>query len=97
MHSDVARSMDIAAALDVERYREITTELVGRSAALVQRYGGSVEYTGDGVMAIFGAPVALEDHAVRGCLAGLAIQDDAKQLAVGVRDRDDVELGCGWG
>ena len=72
LFADVVRSMDIAAAVDVERLREIMTELVERSAAVVQRYGGgSVEYTGDGVMAIFGAPVALEDHAFRACLAAL--------------------------
>src|SRR5262249_13121167 len=54
LFADVVRSMDIAAAVDVERLREIMTELVERSAAVVQRYdGGSVEYTGDGVMAIF--------------------------------------------
>ena len=72
LFADVVRSMDIAAAVDMERLREIMTELVERSAAVVQRYGGTVEYTGDGVMALFGAPVALEDHAFRGvpCRAG---------------------------
>jgi class 3 adenylate cyclase len=49
--------MDIAAALDIERLREVMTELVARSAAVLRRYGGTVEYTGDGVMALFGAPV----------------------------------------
>ena len=57
LFADVVRSMDIAAAVDMERLREIMTELVERSAAVVQRYGGTVEYTGDGVMALFGAPV----------------------------------------
>ena len=66
LFADVVRSMDIAAALDVERLREVMTELVERSAAVVQAYGGTVEYTGDGVMALFGAPIALEDHAFRG-------------------------------
>ena len=57
LFADVVRSMDIAAAVDVERLREIMTGLVERSAAVVQRYGGgSVEYTGDGLMALFGAP-----------------------------------------
>jgi class 3 adenylate cyclase len=73
LFADVVRSMDIAAALDMERLREIMTELVQRSAAVLRRYGGTVEYTGDGVMAIFGAPIALEDHAFRACLAALAI------------------------
>src|SRR5580658_8850851 len=89
LFADVVRSMDIAAAVDVERLREIMTELVERSAAVVQRYGGgSMEYTGDGVMAIFGAPVALEDHAFRGCLAALAIQEEATRLAAEVARRD---------
>jgi class 3 adenylate cyclase len=39
--------MDIAAALDVERLREVMTELVERSAAVVRRYGGTVEYNGE--------------------------------------------------
>jgi class 3 adenylate cyclase len=93
LFADVVRSMDIAAAVDVERLREIMTELVERSAAVVQRFGGgSVEYTGDGVMAIFGAPVALEDHAFRGCLAALAIQEESTRLAAEVQRQDGVAL-----
>ena len=92
LFADVVRSMDIAAAVDVERLREIITELVERSAAVVQRYGGTVEYTGDGVMAIFGAPAALEDHAFRACLAALEIQEEANRLAVEVQRRDGVAL-----
>ena len=92
LFADVVRSMDIAAALDVERFREVMTELVERSAAVLRRYGGTVEYTGDGVMAIFGAPVALEDHAFRACLAAVGVQEEAKRLAVEVRQRDGVDL-----
>ena len=93
LFADVVRSMDIAAAVDVERLREIMTELVERSAAVVQRYGGgSVEYTGDGLMALFGAPIALEDHAFRACLAALAIQEEAKRLAAEIQRRDGVDL-----
>ncbi len=92
LFADVVRSMAIAAAVDMERLREIVTELVERSAAVVRRYGGSVEFTGDGVMAIFGAPVALEDHAIRACLAAVGVQEEAKRLAVEVRERDGVDL-----
>jgi class 3 adenylate cyclase len=93
LFADVVRSMDIAATVDAERLREIMTELVERSAAVAQRYGGgSVEYTGDGVMVLFGAPVALEDHAFRACLAALAIHEEANQLAAEVQRRDGVEL-----
>ena len=96
LFADVVRSMDIAAALDVERLRDIMTELVERSAAVVKRYGGTVEYNGDGVMALFGAPVALEDHAFRGCLAALAIQEEANRLAAEVDAAMAWLCSCGW-
>ena len=93
LFADVVHSMDIAAAVGAERLREIMAELVDRAAAVVQRYGGTVDkFTGDGIMAVFGAPVALEDHAVRACLAALGIQEEAKRLAVEVQDRDGVDL-----
>jgi class 3 adenylate cyclase len=93
LFADVVRSMDIAATLDIERLREVMTELLERSAAVARRYGGgTVEYTGDGVMALFGAPVALEDHAFRACLAALAIQEEAARLAAEVQRRDGVLL-----
>jgi class 3 adenylate cyclase len=89
LFADVVRSMDIAAALDIERLREIMTELVNRCAAVVLRYGGTVDkFTGDGIMALFGAPMALEDHAVRACLAALQIQHEAARLATDVERRD---------
>ena len=82
LFADVVHSMDIAAAVGAERLREIMTDLVNRAAVVVQRFGGTVnQFTGDGVMAVFGAPVALEDHAVRACLAALGVQDEAKRLA----------------
>src|SRR5580692_3560913 len=92
LFADVVRSMDIGAAVGAERLREIMAELVDRSSVVVQRYGGTVDkFTGDGIMAVFGAPVALEDHAVRACLAALGVQEEAKRLAVDVRERDGVE------
>ena len=77
LFADVVHSMDIAAAVGPERLREIMTELVTCAATVVQRYGGTVDkFTGDGVMAVFGAPAALEDHALRACLAALGIQEE---------------------
>ena len=68
LFADVVHSMDIAAAVGAERLREIMAELVDRCTKVVQRYGGTVDkFTGDGIMAVFGAPAALEDHALRGC------------------------------
>jgi class 3 adenylate cyclase len=85
--------MDIAATVGAERLREIVAELLDRSTAVVNRYGRTLsQFTGDGIMAVFGAPITLEDHAIRACLAALGVQEEAKWLAVDVRDRDSVEL-----
>jgi class 3 adenylate cyclase/RecA/RadA recombinase len=92
LFADVVRSMAIASAVDLERLREIMTEFLERAVAVVQRFGGIVEYHGDGIMALFGAPIALEDHAFRGCLAALAIQDEAHAQAEQIQLRDELEL-----
>jgi class 3 adenylate cyclase len=93
LFADVVHSMDIAAAVGTERLREIMIDLVNRAAVVVRHYGGTVgSFTGDGVMAVFGAPVALEDHALRACLAALEIQGEITRLAAEVGDRDGVEL-----
>ncbi|HUO36530.1 MAG TPA: adenylate/guanylate cyclase domain-containing protein [Mycobacterium sp.] len=91
LFADVVRSMDIAAAVGAERLREIMTELVNRAATVIRGFGGTVDkFTGDGIMAVFGAPCALEDHAVRACLAALGIQEEIKGLAVEVEHRDGI-------
>ena len=60
LFADVVHSMDIAAAVGTERLREIMAELLDRSTAIVNRYGGTVsQFTGDGIMAVFGEPVTL--------------------------------------
>jgi class 3 adenylate cyclase len=93
LFADVVHSMDIAAALGAERLREIMADLADRCATVVQRYGSTVaQWTGDGIMAVFGAPVALEDHAVRACLAALGLQEEATRLAVDVGERDGIDL-----
>jgi class 3 adenylate cyclase len=93
LFADVVHSMDIAAAVGAERLREIMTDLIDRASAVVQRYGGTVDkFTGDGIMAVFGAPVALEDHAIRACLSALGIQEEAKALAAEVERRDGAKL-----
>jgi adenylate cyclase len=89
LFADVVHSMDIAAAVGTERLREIMTDLFKRSALIVERYGGTVDkFTGDGIMALFGAPVALEDHAARACRAALDIQADVRGLAADVERHD---------
>jgi adenylate cyclase len=94
LFADVVNSLEIASVLGAERLREIMADVFGRAAAITRRYGGMVDkFTGDGIMALFGAPVALEDHAFRACLAALDIQQQIAQLADEVQRRDGVALG----
>ncbi len=102
MFADVVHSMDIARSVGPERLREIMAELVDRASSVVQHYGGTVDkFTGDGIMAVFGAPVALEDHAVRACLAALDIQEQVEdvQLRIGLNSGQVIagEVGSGAG
>lgn len=93
LFADVVHSMKLAAEVGAERLREIMTELVNRASTVVQQWGGTVDqFTGDGIMAVFGAPLALEDHAFRACLASLGIQDEVKKLSAEVLRRDGVDL-----
>jgi adenylate cyclase len=93
LFADVVRSMEIGAAVGPERLREIMAEVLQRCTAVVHRYGGTVDkFTGDGIMAVFGAPAALEDHALRACLAALDIHTELDSLAGEVQRRDGVVL-----
>jgi hypothetical protein len=93
LFADVVHSMGMAAVVGAERLREIIAELVDRAMAVVQRYGATVDqFTGDGIMAVFGAPVALEDHALRACLAALEIQREVHGMAAAIDRQDGVSL-----
>ena len=93
LFADVVNSLAIASTVGAERLREIMADVFGRAATITRRYGGTVDkFTGDGIMALFGAPVALEDHAFRACLAALDIQEQIEQLADDVQRRDGVVL-----
>jgi adenylate cyclase len=99
LFADVVRSMDIAAAQGPERLRDLMADLLDRSTAVVKRYGGTLsQFTGDGIMAVFGAPITLEDHAFRACMAALDIQREvgtSLQLRIGVNSGQVIagELG----
>jgi adenylate cyclase len=93
LFADVVGSMKLAAALDTERLQEIMNELFNRASAVVQRYQGTVDkFTGDGLMALFGAPVALEDHGLRACIAALEIQSVTNELAAELLQADGIAL-----
>ena len=93
LFADVVNSLTIASTVGEERLREIMAAVFGSAATITRSYGGTVDkFTGDGIMAVFGAPVALEDHAFRACLAALDMQRQIVQLADEVHRRDGIEL-----
>ncbi len=79
---DIVRSMELERALGAERWRKALDVFLRIAADTVHRFQGTVEkFTGDGIMAIFGAPVGQEDHARCACLTALAIQEELQPLA----------------
>lgn len=73
---DVADSLSLAGSLDPEVWRSILTDFLEIFREEIERLDGTVDkFTGDGAMAIFGAPVAQEDHAVRACRVALRLRD----------------------
>src|SRR5512145_322119 len=82
LFADVKGSMDLVIEQDPEEARTLLDPAVQLMIDAVHRYGGTVnQVMGDGIMALFGAPRALEDHAVRACHAALAMQAGFQRLA----------------
>ena len=93
LFADVVGSMQLAAALGPEGLREVVAEVFKHSSVAVECYGGTVDkFTGDGIMAVFGAPIALEDHALRACLAALDIQGEIQHVAGEVERSHGISL-----
>jgi class 3 adenylate cyclase/tetratricopeptide (TPR) repeat protein len=86
LFADLKGSMELLADRDPEEARKILDPVVERMMEAVHRYEGTVnQVMGDGIMALFGAPLAHEDHAVRACYAALRMQETVKRYAEGVR------------
>ncbi|HEX5375813.1 MAG TPA: adenylate/guanylate cyclase domain-containing protein, partial [Solirubrobacterales bacterium] len=86
LFADVSGSMDLAEGQDPEEWRTIMQRFFAILAAAVERFEGTVDkFTGDGIMAVFGAPVAHEDHARRACYAALQMLDDVAGYAAELR------------
>src|SRR4029450_11486675 len=76
LFADLKGSMELLADRDPEEARQLLDPVLERLMAAVRRYEGTVnQVMGDGIMALFGAPVAHEDHAVRACYAALHMQE----------------------
>ncbi len=91
LFADLKGSMELLADRDPEEARKLLDPVLERMMEAVHRYEGTVnQVMGDGIMALFGAPLAHEDHAVRACYAALRMQDSVKQYAEGVRRAEGV-------
>ncbi len=93
LFADLKGSMELLADRDPEEGRKILDPVLERMMDAVHRYEGTVnQVMGDGIMALFGAPVAHEDHAVRACYAALRMQESVKRYAEEVLRRQGVPL-----
>src|SRR5216117_4328364 len=86
LFADLKGSMELLADRDPEEARKILDPILTLMMDAVHRYEGTVnQVMGDGIMALFGAPLAHEDHAVRACYAALRMQKSVKKYAEEVR------------
>src|SRR5215831_14803280 len=86
LFADLKGSMELLADRDPEEARKLLDPMLERMIEAVHRYEGTVnQVMGDGIMALFGAPLAHEDHAVRACYAALRMQESVNRYAEEVR------------
>ena len=82
LFADLKGSMELLADRDPEEARKLLDPVLERMMEAVHRFEGTInQVMGDGIMALFGAPLAHEDHAVRACYAALAMQDLVNRYA----------------
>jgi class 3 adenylate cyclase/tetratricopeptide (TPR) repeat protein len=93
LFADLKGSLELLAERDPEEARQLLDPVLQRMMEAVHRYEGTVnQVMGDGIMALFGAPLAHEDHAVRACYAALAMQDALRRYSEEVRRTHGVEV-----
>ncbi|HXV84371.1 MAG TPA: adenylate/guanylate cyclase domain-containing protein [Candidatus Binatia bacterium] len=93
LFADMKGSMELLADRDPEEARRLLDPIIGHMMEAVHRYEGTVnQVMGDGIMALFGAPLAHEDHAVRACYAALKMQDYVKSYAEEVQRREGIPI-----
>jgi class 3 adenylate cyclase/tetratricopeptide (TPR) repeat protein len=93
LFADLKASMELLADRDPEDARAMLDPVLERMMAAVHRYEGTVnQVMGDGIMALFGAPIAHEDHAVRACYSALAIQEAIRRYTEELRCAHGVEV-----
>jgi class 3 adenylate cyclase/ribosomal protein L40E len=93
LFADLKGSMELFADRDPEEARKLLDPVLDHMMEAVHRFEGTVIHVlGDGIVALFGAPLAHEDHAVRGCYAALRMQETVKRYAEGVRRSEGVPI-----
>ena len=93
LFADMKGSMELLADRDPEEARRLLDPILEHMMEAVHRYEGTVnQVMGDGIMALFGAPLAHEDHAVRACYAALRMQESVKRYAEGVRRTEGIPI-----
>jgi len=93
LFADLKGSMELLADRDPEEARQLLDPVLERMMTAVHRYEGTVnQVLGDGIMALFGAPIVHEDHAVRACYAALAMQEAIQRYSADVRRTHGLEV-----
>src|SRR5262245_63252467 len=93
LFADLKASMQLLADRDPEDARKVIDPVLECMMEAVRHYEGTVnQVMGDGIMALFGAPLAQEDHAVRACFAALRMQKSIRQYAEETRDKHGVNV-----
>jgi class 3 adenylate cyclase len=93
LFADIKGSMELIEGLDPEEARKLLDPALHAMMEAVHRYEGTVnQVLGDGIMALFGAPLAHEDHALRACYAALAMQTAMRRHTEAVRRSHGVEV-----
>jgi class 3 adenylate cyclase/tetratricopeptide (TPR) repeat protein len=93
LFADLKDSMELLADLDPEAARKVLDSVVERLIEAVHRYEGTVnQVMGDGIMALFGAPLTHEDHAARACYSALRMQESVRRYDEGARRVESVPI-----
>jgi class 3 adenylate cyclase len=96
LFADIKGSMDLMEDRDPEEARAIVDPALRLMIDAVHRYGGHiVQSTGDGIFALFGAPVAHEDHPQRALYSALRMQEELRRYSARLRERGNLPVSAG--
>ena len=99
LFADIRGSTSLVEGIDPEEAQKIIDPVLHVMMDAVHRYEGTVnQVLGDGIMALFGAPLAHEDHALRACYAALAMQEEMRRhrQKLGQSEESGLQIGVGY-